>query len=458
MDTIAAIATPPGNGGIGIVRISGGLALSIATRLFRRVADRPLPETPVSHRLYHGHIIAPGGQQVIDEVLLAVMTAPHSYTREDVVEIQAHAGQAVLRTILEGVLASGARLADPGEFTRRAFLNGRIDLTQAEAVIDVINAKSNRALTAAASQLQGVMGDRLKTVRFALRDLMTEIEAAIDFSGDGVEAISPEAIAQKLEDDIIGPLAPMCRGYEKARFLREGIRLAVVGRPNVGKSSLMNALLEDERAIVTHIPGTTRDVIEAPLCIDGIPILLMDTAGIHQSHDPVEAIGVEKTCRSIETADLILFVLDGSQPLSREDASVYDLTQSKERIIVINKRDLIQNGSSPALPETWRRSRLVETSALYGDGIDQLREVIRRVAIGNFQDDASALPNFRQHKALTSGLESLQRALSGIRDGADDELIAIDLQEAHRAIGEVIGDAAPPDILDRIFSQFCIGK
>ena len=458
MDTIAAIATPPGSGGIGIVRISGDGAIPIATRLFRRTGNRPCPDPPTSHRLYHGHILSLDSEEVIDEVLMVVMQAPHSYTREDVVEIQAHAGQAVSRAILERVLAAGARMADPGEFTRRAFLSGRIDLTQAEAVIDVINAQSERALAAAAGQLQGAMGDRLRTVRRSLRDILARIDAAIDFSEDGVEEISSDALAERLETEAIRPLTDLCRGYENARLLRDGLRMAVVGRPNVGKSSLMNALLNDERAIVTPIPGTTRDVIEATLSIDGVPAILLDTAGLHMPDDPVEIIGVERTHQSIETADVVLLVLDASEPITEEDRSAIRLTQSKARIIVINKWDLIQDNEPPGLPDGVEGARLVKTSALWGDGIEDLREAISSLAIGDFQAAASAMPNLRHHKTLTRGLDALRGARSGMDADAPLELVAIDLHEAERAIGDVLGDAAPPDLLDHIFSQFCIGK
>ena len=459
MDTIAAIATPPGSGGIGIVRISGDGAVPIATRLFRRSGNRPCPDPPTSHRLYHGHILSLDSGEVIDEVLMVVMQAPHSYTREDVVEIQAHAGQAVLRAVLERVLAAGARLADPGEFTRRAFLSGRIDLTQAEAVIDVINAQSERALTAAAGQLQGAMGDRLRTVRRSLRDILARIDAAIDFSEDGIETIPSAALAGRLETEAIRPLADLCRGYENARLLRDGLRMAVVGRPNVGKSSLMNALLNDERAIVTPFPGTTRDVIEAPFSIDGVPIVLLDTAGLHMSDDPVEIIGVERTRHTIEAADVILLVLDASEPITEEDRSAFHLTQSKARIIVTNKWDRVQDDGPLGLPgEVEGGSQTVKTSALLGDGIEDLRKAISDIALGDSQAAALAMPNLRHHKTLSRGLEALRRARSGIDADAPLELTAIDLHEAERAIGDILGDAAPPDLLDHIFSQFCIGK
>ncbi len=428
------------------------------TRLFRRSGSSPDPKALASHRLYHGHIALPESDQVIDEVLVAIMRAPHSFTREDVVEIQAHAGQAVLRAILESVLSQGARLADPGEFTRRAFLNGRIDLTQAEAVIDVINAQSDRALTAAARQLHGAIGERLGRVRRVLEDLMARIDAAIDFGEDGIEEISMDDIADRVENDALPPLVELCRGYETARFLREGVRLAVVGAPNVGKSSLMNALLAEDRAIVTPIPGTTRDVIGAPLCINGVPLLLLDTAGYHRSVDPVEVMGIQKTRDSIDTADLVLLILDGSRPLTQEDAWINDLTQSKERIIVCNKQDLVHGTSSAPLPETWGQSPLVRTSALTGQGIDELRKAISDATLGSLPEEGTLLPNFRQHQELSKAADALRRVLSGSRTGTDMELLAIDLLEAHRTLGDLVGETTPPDILDRIFNQFCIGK
>ncbi len=457
MDTIAAIATPPGSGGIGIIRVSGHWAIPIASRLFRRSGNRST-EAIESHRLYHGHILSPASDRIIDEVLLAVMRAPRSYTREDVVEIQAHAGQTGLRAILEAVLAAGARLAEPGEFTRRAFLSGRIDLTQAEAVIDLINARSEQALTAAAGQLHGAMGSHLTAVRAVIRHLLTHIEAAIDFSPDMAGETSPASLTETLEAGAIRPLADLCRGGESARLLRDGFRLAVIGRPNVGKSCLMNALLSTERAIVTPIPGTTRDVIEASFGIDGVAITLLDTAGLHSSDDPVESIGVEKARQSIADADGILLVLDGAEPLTPEDVAAHGLTQDKERIIVTNKWDRVQGVPPLRVPNEWHRSHLVETSALLGDGIDELRGAIHDIAIGRLPDETSMLPNVRQQQQLSLALAALHRAASGISADLPPELIAIDFQEAYRAVGDVIGDTTRPEILDQIFHQFCIGK
>lgn len=327
--TIAAVATPPGTGGVGIIKISGPEALKIAATLFRSCKNDNNPNRaersdrfPInfqSHRLYYGHIVDPETEDHVDEVLLAVMRAPRSYTREDVVEIQAHAGAAVLRVILALVLRQGARMAEPGEFTQRAFLNGRIDLTQAEAVIDIINAKAETALKIANNQVSGQLKLAVENIRSILLDVLVQIEAAIDFPEDVSEILSSTGLETKLRREVAVPILDLMRHYRDGCIYRDGLKLAIVGRPNVGKSSLLNCLLKKERAIVNALPGTTRDLIEDSFQVQGVPVMITDTAGLHEAEDPVEKIGIQKARECLKTADLILQVIDGSEALTVDD-------------------------------------------------------------------------------------------------------------------------------------------
>jgi len=471
--TIAAIATPSGSGGIGIIKISGPAAISIAGALFRHrksgagtdsatPAKSSAPNNGFfqSHRLYYGHIVDPDSGTILDEVLLSVMKAPQSYTREHVVEINSHGGRIVLQAILSQVLKQGARLAAPGEFTQRAFLNGRIDLTQAEAVIDIINAQTEKSLQIATAQIDGQLRKKVEAVREALVAFLAQTEAAIDFPEAVEDMVDPESVVVDIQQNIIYPLEGLIQRYIDSRVLREGLNVAVVGKPNVGKSSLMNQLIQKDRAIVTAIPGTTRDIIEEALTIQGVPVILSDTAGLHETDDPVEIIGIEKTIAHVNGADVVLFLAEANQPLTDEDDRIYDKVRSKPVIIALNKIDLVRHPPPAVIPDTWTGSPHVYISALYGQGIDHLKDMIVKTARGDHPVDLgeTLVPSLRHRIALEKSLAAAHAILKQFNDGNAAELIAIHIQEASDALGEILGTNVKIDVLDQIFSRFCIGK
>lgn len=465
-DTIAAIATPPGSGGIGIIRVSGPKAVSAAMALFRRSGGAscdPEHATPPveweSHRLYHGFIVAPEAERVIDEVLVAVMRAPRSYTREDVVEIQAHAGPAGLRAILEQVLRQGVRLAAPGEFTRRAFLNGRIDLSQAEGVMDLIAARSQAALSAASAQVAGELREAVGKIRDALMAVMAHIEAAIDFPDEMEGELSADEMRNRLEREAIAPIADLIRRADAGRTARAGVQVVVAGRPNVGKSSLVNRLLGQERAIVTAVPGTTRDLIEEEMTLDGMSLTLTDTAGLHDTEDPVEKIGVERARERLASADLVLLVTEANVPPGPGDRDVAAAAVNRPLIWVVNKVDLADDADIPSPPDGWARWVRVQVSAKVGTGMDELR---RRMAAAVEPAIAAAehgaIPNLRHRKLLDTAMAAVRDAITTMESGHPFELIAIDLNSAAERLGDILGETVRPDVLDEIFTRFCIGK
>ncbi len=467
--TIAAVATPIGRGGIGIIKISGEKALRIAATIFKRsrlASDYKTDRCALSftrfksHRLYHGYVVDPANGRLLDEVLLAIMKAPRSYTGEDVVEIQAHSGHVVLSSILELVLKNGARLAKPGEFTKRAYINGRIDLTQAEAVVDIINARTNKALEIAATQVKGDMRMTVEILRDLLSDIFAEINAAIDFPDDVTDIFDIDTAIKILHNKVIARLQELIERYENAHVLRDGLKLVVVGRPNVGKSSLMNRLLQKERAIVTSTPGTTRDFIEEPLSISGIPVVITDTAGLHETDDPVEVIGIKKTYEHTDLSDLVLFVLDASYRITEEDGKIYERISDRKLIIVINKSDLVEDKHRLDVPDSWIKIPQVKISALYGQGLARLKDLIAKMALSEqgFDTEHAIIPNLRHKIALERSLRAASSAVKGMRMRIPFELIAIDIKEAIDTLGEITGVIAHEDILDRIFSRFCIGK
>ena len=467
--TIVAIATPFGSAGIGIIRISGSKALPIAASIFCKTgqaacfvngAGSEPREALKSHQLYHGHIVDPDNGRILDEVLVSAMFAPHSYTREDVVEINSHSGAIVLKNILDLVLKKGARLAEPGEFTKRAFVNGRIDLTQAEAVIDVINARTDKALEIATVHLKGDLKDRIESIREVLLRSLTEIEAAIDFPEDVGEILEPETAADTLRERVMAPLKTLVEQYLNAHILRDGMVLAVVGRPNVGKSSLMNRLIRKERVIVSPIPGTTRDFIEETLNIHGIPTVIADTAGLHATKDPIEVIGIKKTEEYINNADLILFMVDASCSLSEEDYNIYETVREKNMILVLNKSDLVKDGVFLEKPQAWRISPSVTISALYDRGLDKLKDQIATSSMGDFKLEGrnTIIPNLRHKLAIDRSIKAIAAAVEGIQTHTPFELVAIDIKAAVASLGEIVGITVKEDILDQIFSRFCIGK
>jgi len=473
-DTIAAIATSGGKGGIGIVKISGLNAFAVAKAIFRPI-DRhqdsntlPLSAHPSknkafeleSHRLYYGHIFDPQNGVMLDEVLLSAMKAPRTYTREDVVEINAHGGAVVLHAILQLVLKMGARLAEPGEFTQRAFANGRIDLTQAEAVIDVINARTRKSLQLATAQVSGKLCNQITYIRDGLIDLLTRIEAAIDFPDDVAEFIQTEDTLESLDREVREPLKGLIRNYVDAHVFRDGLAVAVVGRPNVGKSSLLNQLVQKDRAIVTDIPGTTRDVIEETLNLEGIPVVISDTAGVHYTDNPIEKIGIKKTLEHVNGSDLVLFMIEANRSLGPEDHLIYDQISSKPLIVVLNKIDLIQEGNETTLPDNWRFDEQVRISALYDRGIDQLKDKVIKMAAGQNPLDFNGVivPNLRHKLLLETSLNAAESVIEQLQNGTSSDLVAIHLQEAIDALGVISGDNVKVEVLNEIFSRFCVGK
>ena len=454
-DTIAAISTPPGEGGVGMVRISGDKAFAIAEKVFRPA--RPGDWRREGFKLHYGHAVDRVTGEVIDEVLLAVMKAPHTYTREDVVEINCHGGSVPLRAALKAVLDAGARLAAPGEFTKRAFLNGRIDLTQAESVIDVIRSKTEASLKVALSQLGGGLSLKINSLQDKILGMLAQLEASIDFPEDDVDEKSLRELKETAGEIIMG-LDQLIEAAGRGRIYREGIMTVITGRPNVGKSSLLNALLGRERAIVTDIPGTTRDIIEETINIRGIPLVLADTAGLRETGDIVEIIGVEKTRQILAGAGLILFMIDAGQGVTGEDCEIIKTVDREKTILIINKIDVEE---SPELPpgEEWNIPR-VEISALKGEGIENLESKIEQMVTGGRtgSPDSIVVSNIRHESALVKARGNLAEFMARADERVPPDLLSIDIRGAWETLGEITGSTVTEDLLDRIFNDFCIGK
>ncbi len=450
-DTIVAIATPPGRGGIGIVRIAGERVLEIATPMLR------LKHELQPGRAVFGQLIEPCGEAAdrIDEVVVTYFAKPHSYTTDDIVEIAAHGSPVVLRHIVELCIAAGARLAEPGEFTMRAFLNGRIDLTQAEAVRDLIDAQTLYQAKVAAQQLEGALSRRLQPIKQKLIELIATLEAGIDFAEDDVSILPDSAILQRI-DNVRQPLRQLAATFAYGKIVREGLTLAIVGRPNVGKSSLFNRLVERDRAIVTSTPGTTRDLVSETVAIGGIPIQLVDTAGIRQALDEAESIGIRKSMEALADADLVLVVVDASQAATAEDEELLRQTAGRPAILVGNKCDLSGGGQ-------WSTASVrpaVRASALTGEGIAELRaEILRNVAgEAGLQMEAGFLTNVRHQGLVRDSLAALDAATEAVADKIPHEMLLLDLYNALRPLDAITGATTTDDILNLIFSTFCIGK
>jgi tRNA modification GTPase len=452
-DTICAVSTPPGAGGIGIIRISGSAATAIASTVFRPRRLRDLVAAP-SHTLLYGHVVDPASNETVDEALVSVMRAPATYTREEVVEINCHGGMMPLWRTLGLLIAAGARQAEPGEFTKRAFLNGRIDLAQAEAVMDIITARTDLALRAANEQLLGGLSGEIAALRDRLLALVAAVEAGIDFPEEDLESGTGEPLADEV-GRVLADVDALLSGYTYGRILREGFATAIVGRPNVGKSSLLNALLKQNRAIVTEVPGTTRDVLEEYLNIAGVPLKILDTAGIRHSHDVVEQEGVRRSIAAIGSADIVLLVLDGSRSLTAEDRRVMDEVRGRHVIAIINKSDLPRKLEQLNGPDVQ-----VAVSCRTGEGLNDLKRAISdQVKQGTVSSREHAWAVNQRHKtALEQAGESLQRALDSSTSGLSPEFIALDLRGALDSLGLIIGATYTEDILERIFNDFCIGK
>ena len=452
-DTICAVSTPPGEGGIGIIRISGGMATGIAVKIFKPRRDKNLLTAP-SHSLHYGHVVDPASGETVDEALLSVMRAPSTYTREDVIEVHCHGGMMPLWRTLGLCISAGARQAEPGEFTKRAFLNGRIDLAQAEAVMDIIRAKTDLSLRAANEQLLGGLSGEVAALRDRLLSLIAAVEAGIDFPEEDIETGTGQPLAEEA-DGLLAAVDSLLSSYAYGRILRDGFATAIVGKPNVGKSSLLNALLKQNRAIVTEVPGTTRDVLEEYLNIGGVPLKILDTAGIRHSHDIVEQEGVRRSIGAIGSADIVLFVLDGSQPLTTEDWRVMDEVKGKHVIAIINKSDLPRK-----LEQLIKSDAQVSVSCLTGEGLENLKRAISdQVKQGTISSREHVWAvNQRHRTALEQTKESLQKALESITSGLSPEFISLDLRGALDSLGLIIGATYTEDILERIFNDFCIGK
>ena len=455
-DTIAAVATAYGEGGIGIIRISGEEALPILQGIFEFHGDT---DTFTSRRMTYGKIIDKEKNQIIDEVLAVYMKGPKTYTAEDVVEINCHGSMVSLRKTLALVLRKGARLAEPGEFTKRAFLNGRLDLSQAEAVIDMIRAKTDKSFDVAVSQLEGRLSLKVEEIRQKLLDLLVDITVNIDYPDEDIEEMTYE----KLEESIVETqdmIEKLLATSSTGRMIREGIKIAIVGKPNVGKSSLMNGLLKETRAIVTDIPGTTRDTIEEVLSIRNIPVYLVDTAGIRETSDKVEKMGIEKSKEAFNQADFILFLLDGSRPLEEEDLQIMELLKERKSLVLINKRDLGEAISIEEISAKLPASQVIEASLLKGQGITEIEDAVEDLVYGGeiVQKESMMVNNVRHIELLEQAVKSLTDALhmSERREALD--FIEVDEKNAYERLGEIIGETVSDDIINEVFARFCLGK
>jgi tRNA modification GTPase len=450
-DTIAAIATPIGEGGLAVIRISGTQALAVADKMFSPVGKHSLkPSAAASHTIQFGHVVREG--KIIDEVLVAVMRAPRTFTREDIVEITCHGGILPAKLVLDAALADGARSAEPGEFTRRAFLNGRIDLAQAEAVADLIHSRTELALSAANEQLAGKLSQRINQLRDDLLKTLAHVEAYIDFPEEDIAEETKEQLLARLERGVAF-MDELLRTANEGQILRRGIRAAIIGRPNAGKSSLLNQLLGHDRAIVSPIPGTTRDTIEETANIRGLPVVFIDTAGLREARDEIEVEGIRRSRDSLQKAEFILHVFDASEPLLEADEKFLSEFSGKKRILVRNKIDL-----PPKLE--LRGQQFVDVCCLTGKGIETLKDAIKDLVwSGEIKTEMlHVMINSRHQEALSRARASTVRTIEAMRTGATLELAAMDLRIAVNAVGEIVGKTATEDLLDMIFSQFCIGK
>lgn len=455
--TIAAISTPPGAGGIGVIRMSGARALPVLQQIFQPRSARCRYR---SHRLYYGHITVPGTDRVVDEVLAVYMQAPHTYTREDVVEIQCHGSFLVLQAILELIFALGVAPAAAGEFTKRAFLNGRIDLTQAEAVIDILAARTRKGMELAQHQLEGVLYRHIDLIRKSLVQMRALIEVAIDFPDEDIEIVDHDRLIHQLGQEVMEPLRQLLARVEQGRIIREGISVVIAGLPNVGKSSLLNTLLQEERALVTEVPGTTRDTIEEYLDVHGMPVRLVDTAGIRDAAEKVEELGIQRARKQIAEADLVLFMIDGARAVSQDDRQLFAAVRHKPLVLVVNKIDLIGDLKEDYASLLATSAPVVAISAAGQLGIEELKDAIfRKVTGGRDQwEEEGCAPNLRHKQSLLKAHEACSRVLDALRDGCTSDLIAVDLQESLDHLGVIVGETTTDDILDVIFEQFCLGK
>lgn len=453
-DTISAISTPIGEGGISIVRTSGEDAIKIVNEIFKGADLSKVP----THTVHYGHIVDPATGKTIDEVMATVFRAPKTFTREDIVEISCHGGIVVTNHILQLILAQGARMADPGEFTKRAFVNGRIDLTQAESVMDIIRAKTDKARQVAVGQLEGGLMHKVKAMRQEILDTLANVEVNIDYPEYDADQVTAKQMADTSKD-VISQIDKLLKTAQEGTILRNGLATAIVGQPNVGKSSLLNYLTQSDKAIVTDVAGTTRDTLEEYVSVKGVPLKLIDTAGIHKTDDKVEQIGVERSQAALKKADLVLLLIDGSQALSDEDKVLIKATQDKKRIIILNKLDLGQKITVDELKEKTG-SEVISTSILQEKNLDELEDLIKKLFFSGIENsnDRIMVTNQRQSGLLAKAKRELEDVVQAVNDDIPVDIAQIDFNGAWDTLGEITGDSAPDELINTLFSQFCLGK
>ncbi|HCZ7929315.1 TPA: tRNA uridine-5-carboxymethylaminomethyl(34) synthesis GTPase MnmE [Staphylococcus aureus] len=457
LDTITSISTPMGEGAIGIVRLSGPQAVEIADKLYK--GKHLLNDVP-SHTINYGHIIDPESKEVVEEVMVSVLRAPKTFTREDIIEINCHGGILTINRVLELTMTYGARMAEPGEFTKRAFLNGRIDLSQAEAVMDFIRSKTDRASKVAMNQIEGRLSDLIKKQRQSILEILAQVEVNIDYPEyDDVEDATTEFLLEQSKE-IKQEINRLLDTGAQGKIMREGLSTVIVGKPNVGKSSMLNNLIQDNKAIVTEVAGTTRDVLEEYVNVRGVPLRLVDTAGIRETEDIVEKIGVERSRKALSQADLILFVLNNNEALTQEDYTLYEVVKNEDVIVIVNKMDLEQNIDINEVKDMIGDTLLIQTSMLKQEGIDELEIQIRDLFFGGEvqNQDMTYVSNSRHISLLKQARQTIQDAIDAAESGVPMDMVQIDLTRTWEILGEIIGETASDELIDQLFSQFCLGK
>ncbi|HEJ8693957.1 TPA: tRNA uridine-5-carboxymethylaminomethyl(34) synthesis GTPase MnmE [Staphylococcus aureus] len=457
LDTITSISTPMGEGAIGIVRLSGPQAVEIADKLYK--GKHLLNDVP-SHTINYGHIIDPESKEVVEEVMVSVLRAPKTFTREDIIEINCHGGILTINRVLELTMTYGARMAEPGEFTKRAFLNGRIDLSQAEAVMDFIRSKTDRASKVAMNQIEGRLSDLIKKQRQSILEILAQVEVNIDYPEyDDVEDATTEFLLEQSKE-IKQEINHLLDTGAQGKIMREGLSTVIVGKPNVGKSSMLNNLIQDNKAIVTEVAGTTRDVLEEYVNVRGVPLRLVDTAGIRETEDIVEKIGVERSRKALSQADLILFVLNNNEALTQEDYTLYEVVKNEDVIVIVNKMDLEQNIDINEVKDMIGDTPLIQTSMLKQEGIDELEIQIRDLFFGGEvqNQDMTYVSNSRHISLLKQARQTIQDAIDAAESGVPMDMVQIDLTRTWEILGEIIGETASGELIDQLFSQFCLGK